>query len=67
MVRKNVGELPKIGFRHGDTLYRNSVENPDGVCRGVSRVSLDGTLLPEEALIPLADDARKHQVPVVLR
>jgi cyclic beta-1,2-glucan synthetase len=56
----------EIAYRHGDTLYRITVENPKGVCRGVSRVSLDGTLLPGEALVPLVDDAREHRVQVVL-
>ncbi len=56
----------EIAYRHGDTLYRITVENPHGVCRGVSRVSLDGTLLQGEALVPLADDAREHEVQVVL-
>jgi cyclic beta-1,2-glucan synthetase len=56
----------EIAYRHGDTLYRITVENPKGVCRGVSRVSLDGALLAGEALVPLANDAREHQVQVVL-
>jgi cyclic beta-1,2-glucan synthetase len=56
----------KIDYRHGDTLYRISVENPKGVCRGVSRLSVDGALLAGEALVPLANDAREHQVQVVL-
>ncbi|MBN2489808.1 MAG: hypothetical protein JXQ29_03040 [Planctomycetes bacterium] len=56
----------EIAYRHRDTLYRITVENPKGVCRGVSRVRLDGTLLAGEALVPLADDAREHQVQVVL-
>ena len=56
----------EITYRHGDTLYRITVENPKGVCRGVSRVSLDGTPLPREALVPLSDDGREHQVRVVL-
>jgi cyclic beta-1,2-glucan synthetase len=56
----------EIAYRHGDTLYRITVENPKGVCRGVSGVSLDGTLLPGESPVPLADDAREHQVQVVL-
>ena len=37
-----------------------------GVCRGVSRISLDGIQLSAEALVPLVDDAREHQVQVVL-
>ncbi len=56
----------EITYRHGDTLYRIAVENPKGVCRGVSRLSLDGTALPAEARVPLANDAREHQVHVVL-
>jgi cyclic beta-1,2-glucan synthetase len=56
----------EITYRHGRTLYRITVLNPKGVCRGVSRVSLDGALLPGEALVPLSDDGREHQVQVVL-
>ena len=56
----------EITYRHGRTLYRISVENPRGVCRGVSLIRLDGTLLQAEALIPLSDDGREHQVQVVL-
>jgi len=56
----------EIAYRHGDTLYRITVENPKGVCRGVSRLHLDGTLLPGESFIRLADDAREHEVQVVL-
>jgi hypothetical protein len=36
------------------------------VCRGVSRVSLDGRLLAGEALVPLSDDGSEHHVQVVL-
>jgi cyclic beta-1,2-glucan synthetase len=56
----------EITWRHGRALYRITVENPNGVCRGVSRVSLDGVLLPPGALVPLSDDGREHQVQVVL-
>jgi len=56
----------EITYRHGRTLYRITVLNPKGVCRGVSRVSLDGALLPGEALVPLSDDGGEHQVQVVL-
>jgi cyclic beta-1,2-glucan synthetase len=56
----------EIRYRHGGTLYRIAVENPKGVCRGVSRISLDGTPLPGEGLVPLSDDGREHQVQVVL-
>ena len=55
-----------ITYRHGSTVYRIDVENPKGVCRGVSQIRLDGALLPGEALVPLADDGREHVVEVVL-
>jgi cyclic beta-1,2-glucan synthetase len=56
----------EITYRHGRTPYRITVENPRGVCRGVSRVSLDGALLPGEGLVPLSDDGREHHIEVVL-
>jgi cyclic beta-1,2-glucan synthetase len=56
----------EITYHHGDSVYRITVENPKGVCRGVSGVSLDGTPLLGEALVPLSDDGCEHQVHVVL-
>ncbi len=56
----------EISYDHGATLYRISVENPRGVCRGVSRISLDGTRLAAGALVPLSDDGAEHSVEVVL-
>ncbi len=56
----------EITYRYGDTLYRITVENPRGVCRGVSQVSLDGTPLARDAHVPLSDDGGEHQVQVVL-
>jgi cyclic beta-1,2-glucan synthetase len=56
----------EIVYRHGDALYRIKVENRAGVCCGVSRISLDGTALPGDALVPLSDDGREHRVEVVL-
>ena len=56
----------EIAYRHGGTLYRITVENPKGVCRGVSRISLDGTELSGEALVPLCDDGSEHRVRVLL-
>jgi cyclic beta-1,2-glucan synthetase len=56
----------EITYRHGETLYRIIVENPDGVCRGVSRVTLDGTTLHGEARVPLTRDGREHHIEVVL-
>jgi cyclic beta-1,2-glucan synthetase len=56
----------EIVYRHGKTRHRITVANPDGVCRGVSGISLDGTPLSPEALVPLSDDGREHRVEVVL-
>jgi cyclic beta-1,2-glucan synthetase len=56
----------EIDYRQSDTVYRITVENPGGVCRGVSQISLDGTLLQGEALVPLVEDGGEHQVRVVL-
>jgi cyclic beta-1,2-glucan synthetase len=55
-----------ITYRHGGTHYRITVQNPKGVCRGVSRISLDGALLAGDAPVPLSDDGREHEVQVVL-
>ena len=43
----------EIRYRHDSSLYRIRVENPKGVCRGVSRLQLDGALLSAEAPVPL--------------
>ncbi len=56
----------EITYRYGGSLYRIAVENPKGVSRGVSQVSLDGVLLSGEALIPLCDDGAEHRVQVSL-
>ncbi len=56
----------EIVHRHGDATYRVTVENPKGVCRGVTRITLDGTALPGDALVPLSDDGREHRVEVLL-
>jgi cyclic beta-1,2-glucan synthetase len=56
----------EITYRHGRSLYRITVENPHGVCRGIARISLDGTPIPGEGVVPLTDDGREHQVLVVL-
>ncbi len=56
----------EIIYRHGSTPYRITVLNPEGVCRGVSRISIDGSLLPGDANVPLSDDGHEHRVEVVL-
>jgi cyclic beta-1,2-glucan synthetase len=56
----------EMEYRHGTTLYRIEVENPNEVCRGVSSVSLDGISLGQGALVPLSDDGLEHHVHIVL-
>ena len=56
----------RIDYRHGDSLYRVTVKNPEGLCRGVSDVSLDGVQLSGDLLVPLSDDGQEHIVEVRL-
>ena len=57
----------EISFRHGSARYAIEVENPLGVSRGVTAVTLDGRRLSgKPALIPLADDGADHRVQIVL-
>jgi cyclic beta-1,2-glucan synthetase len=55
----------EIDFRYHSSRYRLSVENPRGVMRGVTSISLDGRLVTGRE-IPLADDGREHSIAVVL-
>jgi len=55
----------EISYRRGQTLYKISVENPTGICRGVIEVRLDGKLL-ESGDIPLTYDGQTHQVAIVM-
>jgi cyclic beta-1,2-glucan synthetase len=55
-----------INFRYHSATYKIKVENPKGVCRGVSKVEFDGKCVPGPANIPLADDGNEHHILVVL-
>jgi cyclic beta-1,2-glucan synthetase len=55
----------EISFRYHSSRYEIAVENPRGVTRGVSAVSLDDQALAG-ASIALADDGTTHRVRVVL-
>lgn len=46
--------------------YGITVRNPDGVCRGVVSVQVDGVDVPLGAPVPLADDDALHIVTLVL-
>lgn len=56
----------EIAFRHGSTRYRITVENPNGVCRGVAAAILDGASLVPGAPISMVDDGAEHQLRVTL-
>jgi cyclic beta-1,2-glucan synthetase len=56
----------EIRYRHRSSLYRIRVENPKGVCRGVSRLELDGAPLSGDTPVPLCDDGREHRIEVEL-
>jgi cyclic beta-1,2-glucan synthetase len=57
----------EITYRHGGTVYRITIENPNGVCRGVSQVSVDGEVVQGAPLLaPLCDDGAAHHVKVVM-
>ncbi len=52
-------------YRHGSSVYQITVNNPRGVNGGVARVEVDGESLPD-AMVPLVDDGRVHEVVVTL-
>jgi cyclic beta-1,2-glucan synthetase len=55
----------EISYRHGATRYHIKVENPQGVCRGIAALEVDGVAQGTDD-IPLIDDGKKHSVRVVL-
>jgi cyclic beta-1,2-glucan synthetase len=55
----------EIAYRFGTAHYVIKVENPEGVCRGVTGVELDGRPLGDSDL-RLVDDGRSHSVRVLL-
>jgi cyclic beta-1,2-glucan synthetase len=55
----------KVDYRFGTANYKISVENPDGVNRGIRQVLLDGNPLPSSQ-IPLDDDGQHHTVQVLM-
>jgi cellobiose phosphorylase len=55
----------KVDYRFGNTHYKISVENPNGVNQGIQIVLLDGKPLPDNS-IPLTDDRQTHVVQVLM-
>ncbi len=56
----------EISFRYHSARYEIRVENPNGVTRGVSAVSLDERALVDGTAIALVDDGATHHVRLVL-
>ncbi len=55
-----------ISYQHENTRYEITVENPNGVSRGVTLVELDGERQSNSNSIILLDDGVSHQVRVRL-
>ena len=56
-----------IVYRHASTRYEIAVENPHGVCRGITHAELDGQPLSEGPIrVPLRDDGATHRIRAVL-
>jgi cyclic beta-1,2-glucan synthetase len=55
-----------INFRYHSAMYQIRVENPRSVSRGISKVQVDGKVVPGPANIPLSDDGAEHHILVVL-
>ena len=57
----------EVVFRYGSTRYEIVVENPRGVCCGITHVELDGQPLSEGPIrVPLRDDGVTHRIRAVL-
>ena len=57
----------QITLRFRSSRYEIAVENPRGVCRGITSLQLDGvTILRRDNLVALVDDGAIHRVRAVL-
>ena len=55
-----------IFYQHKNSRYEITVENPNGVERGIATIELDGERQLNGYSITLQDDGQLHQVRVVL-
>jgi cyclic beta-1,2-glucan synthetase len=55
----------EIEYRHGTSIYRCRIQNPNGVERGILEVRLDGQVLAD-GLVPLTDDGQGHEVQITM-
>lgn len=54
-----------LAYTYQQTRYEIAVKNPEGLCRGVSQVTLDGEILKDNS-IRLINDQRVHSVEVLM-
>ncbi|HEY8036616.1 MAG TPA: glucoamylase family protein [Methylobacter sp.] len=55
-----------LTYQHEQTAYEITVNNPDGVSKGIVSIELDGIAQAESDGIPLLNDGQNHQVLVVM-
>jgi cyclic beta-1,2-glucan synthetase len=55
-----------IVYQHRSSCYEISIENPEGITHGVSRIELDGECQSDTDGIRLQDDGQTHQVRVLM-
>jgi cellobiose phosphorylase len=55
----------KVDYRFGSTHYKISVENPEGINRGIRQVLLDGNSITG-SLVPLVEDGQVHELHVLM-
>jgi cellobiose phosphorylase len=55
----------RIKYRYKNTIYDISVQNPQHLEKGNTKVTLDGTLL-EDGIVHLVDDGKTHEVKMLL-
>jgi cyclic beta-1,2-glucan synthetase len=57
----------EITYKHGSSRYHIALENPNGVCRGIVRASLDDREISRSGCeIALVDDGHYHYVRITL-
>ena len=55
-----------MSYQHGKTRYDITVDNPNGVTRGIATLELDGKRQLDAQSVALQDDGEVHQVRVVM-
>jgi cyclic beta-1,2-glucan synthetase len=55
----------KLTYRYGESLYQVTVENPDGINRGIRQVLLDGQAQADNQ-IPLSENDGQHVIHILM-